>query len=130
MGITIYIRYRQILKLLDHHPDLGFSICKYNKVGLVFGFLSCLGISVVGNFQETNVRPVHFVGAFCCFGFGTLYFWIQAFISYIIRPYSGSLLKAHIRLGMAIICTVLFFVASVTGIISHILFKGQDPRKW
>lgn len=45
-------------------------------------------------------------------------------------PYVGTLLKARIRLAISIICTVLFFVVAVSGIISHILFDGQDPRKW
>lgn len=130
LGITIYIRYRQILQLISHHPEIGESVVKYNKIAVYFGLISCLGISIVANFQETNVRIVHFTGAFFAFGVGTLYFWMQAFISYLVHPFAGSLLKAHIRLGMAIICTVLFFVIAVTGIISHILFQGKDPRKW
>lgn len=156
MGITIYIRYRQILELYKYHPDIGDATLKYNNMSVWFGMLSCLGISIVANFQETNVRIVHYFGAFCCFGFGTLYFWIQvnnfknvinlywrkilwifgffflfkALLSYMLQPFAGSKLKAHIRLGMAIVCTVLFIELAVTGAISHILFNGQDPRKW
>lgn len=73
---------------------------------------------------------VHFVGAFCCFGLGTIYFWLQAILSYYLYPKAGSMMVAHIRLVLAALCTIFFIVVAVTGIISHILFKGQDPRKW
>ncbi|XP_039152700.1 DNA damage-regulated autophagy modulator protein 1 isoform X2 [Drosophila simulans] len=130
LGITIYVRYRQVLQLYEHHPDLDGSVLRQNRLALWFGLVSCLGISIVGNFQETNVRIVHFIGAFCCFGCGTLYFWMQALISYLIFPMSGTRINAHLRLGMSVVCTILFILLAVTGVMSHILFKGQNPRKW
>lgn len=130
MGITIYVRYRQIQQLFQHNSDLGSNLLRYNRWAVWFGLASCLGISIVGNFQETNVRIVHFIGAFCCFGFGTLYFWMQALISYMIYPIAGTKPNAHLRLGMSVCCTILFILLSVTGVMSHILFKGLDPRKW
>uniref|UniRef100_U5ESK3 Putative conserved plasma membrane protein n=1 Tax=Corethrella appendiculata TaxID=1370023 RepID=U5ESK3_9DIPT len=130
LGITIYIRYRQIDEYSIIHSDVRRCVGRKNIIGLWIGITSCLGISIVANFQETNVRIVHFVGAFLCFGAGTIYFWLQAIISYYLQPYSGSMLKAHIRLMLSVICTIFFIVASVTGVISHIRFKGSDPRKW
>lgn len=41
------------------------------------GLISSFGLSIVANFQETNVFIVHIIGAFMCFGAGTIYFWIQ-----------------------------------------------------
>lgn len=80
VGIVIYIRYRQIKLLILDHSDLiqSTSAIKLSWFSLWVGLGSCLGISIVANFQETNVRIIHFVGAFICFGFGTIYFWIQA----------------------------------------------------
>lgn len=130
LGVTIYVRFRQIKELLADQVDLAVVFTKNNKVSMWIGFLSCLGISIVGNFQETNVRIVHYVGAMFCFGCGTIYFWMQATLSYALIPELGSRMKAHIRLGMAVVCTILFIVLSVTGIISHILFRGDNPRKW
>lgn len=130
VGLTIYVRYRHVLQLHEHHPDLGAAVLRHNSIAFWFGMLSCLGISFVGNFQETNVRIVHFIGAFCCFGCGTLYFWMQALITYSIYPMAGTKKTAHIRLGMSVCCTILFIMLAVTGVMSHILFDGQDPRKW
>lgn len=130
LGIVIYIRYRQIQKLMYHHAELIPTSSRWNLISLWIGFCSCFGCSIVANFQETNVRLIHFIGAFTCFGFGTVYFWIQALISYNVHPFSGSMRLAHIRLGLSAMCTVFFIIVAVTGIISHILFVGQDPRKW
>lgn len=130
LGIVIYIRFRQIERLGLHHPNLQPTIKSWNDFGFWFGMGSCLGISIVANFQETNVRIVHFIGAFTCFGSGTIYFWIQALISYQIQEYVATPLVVRIRLGFSVLCTIFFFVAAITGIISHILFEGTNPRKW
>ena len=37
--------------------------------------------SMVGNFQETTVSSVHFIGASLCFGLGTIYIWIQVWLT-------------------------------------------------
>lgn len=130
LGIVVYIRYRQIEQLIYHHPQLMESSAKLNVNAMWLGMGSCLGCSIVANFQETNVRYVHYVGALTCFGFGTAYFWLQAYLTYNIHPFVGSKRLAHIRLGLAALCTACFTVVAVTGVISHILFNGKDPRKW
>lgn len=130
LGIVIYIRYRQVEQLNYHHMELLQSSIKLNRVAMWIGIGSCFGCSIVANFQETNVRIVHFVGAFTCFGLGTAYFWLQAIISYNIHRCSGSLWLANIRIGLAALCTIFFIIVAVTGVISHILFEGDNPRKW
>lgn len=44
---TMYVRYKQVHAL---NPEENLII-KFNKAGLVLGILSCLGLSVVANFQ-------------------------------------------------------------------------------
>lgn len=130
LGITIYIRYRQIKQLIYHHPSLAETSERLNLTAMWLGIGSCLGCSIVANFQETNVRYMHYVGALNCFGLGTAYFWMQAYLTYNIHPYVGSLRLAHMRLGLAVLCTIFFIIVAVTGVISHILYHGPDPRKW
>lgn len=55
LGIVIYIRFRQIERIGLHHPNLLPTIKSLNDVGFWFGMGSCFGISIVANFQETNV---------------------------------------------------------------------------
>lgn len=121
LGIVVYIRYRQIEQLIYHHPNLLETSAKMNKIAMWLGIGSCLGCSIVANFQETNVRIMHYIGALNCFGLGTAYFWMQAYLTYNIHPYVGSLRLAHFRLGLAVLCTIFFTVVAVTGVISHIV---------
>lgn len=130
LGIVVYIRHRQIEQLIFHHPELHESSARMSRTAMWLGIGSCIGCSIVANFQETNVRYMHYAGALTCFGLGTAYFWLQALLSYNISPFFGSTFLAHIRMGLAFMCTIFFTIVAVTGVISHILFKGTDPRKW
>lgn len=77
VGLTIYIRYRQLLLLCERFQSFNDRAKGHIIISYYIGLGSCLGISLVGNFQETNVRVVHYIGAFLCFGLGTIYFWFQ-----------------------------------------------------
>lgn len=85
MGLVIYIRYRHIIQLYSRHADLKRLTERMNHKALWIGLGSCLGISIVGNFQETNVRIAHYVGAISCFGCGTIYFWMQVRIHFFLK---------------------------------------------
>lgn len=74
--ITIYVRFRQIAELYRNHSSSA-NVVKLNRVGLCVGSLAAMGISVVANFQETNVFFVHITGALIAFGLGTTYLWVQ-----------------------------------------------------
>ncbi|CRL03758.1 CLUMA_CG016242, isoform A [Clunio marinus] len=129
LGLTIYTRYRQIIHVMEHHEVLKGIIGNLNKKSLYIGLASCYGISIVANFQETNVRIMHYVGAFTCFGMGTLYFWIQSLISYRLEPFI-TLKKALYRMILSVFCLIFFLIVAICGVISHILFEGSDPRHW
>ncbi|GLG96224.1 DNA damage-regulated autophagy modulator protein 2 [Gryllus bimaculatus] len=129
MASVVYVRFQQVQEYFKTYP-LHVSVRKLNKCGVWFGLISCLGLSFVANFQETNVITVHLTGAFMCFGFGTLYFWVQAICSYYMQPLANSIFVAHLRLALAMICSVFFILLSITGVISHLQFHGANPRKW
>lgn len=53
VALTIYVRYRQIIHVIEHHEMLKDLIEVLNKRSLYIGLASCYGISIVANFQET-----------------------------------------------------------------------------
>lgn len=110
-GVIIYIRYRQIERLLYHHVNLIKPLAKKNVIALYVGLAACFGLSMVANFQLTKVPTVHYFGAISCFGLGTVYFWLQGIISYLGHSYVGSIQMAYTRLIMAFICTCSFLIA-------------------
>ncbi|PSN45364.1 hypothetical protein C0J52_06521 [Blattella germanica] len=120
--MVVYIRYRQIDECYRSYA-LPVSIVKHNKISMWFGFVSCFGLSLVANFQETNVIIVHLTGAFLCFGLGTVYIWLQAICSYYLHPLVNTIFMAHLRVALAMLCTVFFILLSITGVISHLQFN-------
>jgi len=130
LAIIIYVRHIQIVLANSLYSSIDQQCVIFSYRSLIFGLGSCLGICIVANFQETNVRLVHYLGAMLCFGFGTVYFWYQSIISLRIMAVFGSLTKVYVRFTLSVICTVMFFVVATTGLISHIQFIGNNPRKW
>ncbi|XP_071449864.1 DNA damage-regulated autophagy modulator protein 2 [Hetaerina americana] len=136
LAACIYIRYREIeafpsMEADNYQPSTPAPLSvRFNKWSLYLGLLACFGLSLVANFQETNVLVVHLTGAFLCFGVGTLYFWIQAFASYHLHPIVNGLWVAHLRMVLSVISTIFFLILTVTGVASHLLFHGSNPRKW
>ncbi|XP_076667857.1 DNA damage-regulated autophagy modulator protein 1-like isoform X1 [Andrena cerasifolii] len=129
MSVVVYIRYSQVQECSSTF-SLQTSLPKWNRWALIFGLISTFGLSVVANFQETSVIVVHFIGAFLCFGGGTAYFWTQAVCSFYLHPLGCSLRLAHLRTALSIFSTVCFVVTVVTGVLSHLAYKGTNPRKW
>ncbi|XP_048207722.1 DNA damage-regulated autophagy modulator protein 2 [Perognathus longimembris pacificus] len=99
---TIYVRYKQV-HALNAEENL---IIKLNKAGLILGILSCLGLSVVANFQKTTIFVVHISGAVLTFSMGSLYMFVQTILSYQMQPQIHSKQIFWIRLLLAIWCGV------------------------
>ncbi|XP_071551080.1 DNA damage-regulated autophagy modulator protein 2-like isoform X2 [Panulirus ornatus] len=127
--VTIYVRFRQIAELYRNHSSSS-NIVRLNRVGLFIGSLAAFGISIVANFQETNVFFVHISGALLAFGLGTGYLWVQAMCSYQTHPLVNSLAMAHIRLVLAVVAAVFFFTGCICASIAHTQFNGSDPTNW
>lgn len=92
--------------------------------------MSCLGLSIVANFQETSLFYVHLVGAFMCLGCGLIYCWLQTWMSFHTCPLVNSRLLAQVRFTISFVMTIAFLVLSSLGPYSRTLFKGDDVRKW
>lgn len=96
----IVIRFQQV----RDYGDQG----KYNKFTVVLGFVSCLGVSVLGNFQQSVQRVVHLLGAFTAFCFGMGYFWMQLFLTYRAQPSHDRHWVGQSRGLCCCLCTALF----------------------
>ncbi|XP_046434432.1 DNA damage-regulated autophagy modulator protein 2 isoform X1 [Neodiprion pinetum] len=136
MCVVIYIRYSHTKELSSSY-QFNASLPKWNRAALILGLLTCLGLSMVANFQETNVIVVHLIGALVCFGCGTAYFWTQVSLdlikvvcSYYLHPLGCSIKIAHLRLSLVVSCTILFIIGTVTAVLARLNYHGNNPRKW
>ncbi|XP_005388995.1 PREDICTED: DNA damage-regulated autophagy modulator protein 2 [Chinchilla lanigera] len=115
---TIYVRYKQVHAL---NPEENLII-KLNKAGLVLGILSCLGASLVANFQKTALFVVHVSGSVLTFGMGIFYMFVQTILSYLMQPKIHGKQVFWIRLLLLVWCGVS--VLSML-ICSSILYSGD-----
>ncbi|XP_022202096.2 DNA damage-regulated autophagy modulator protein 2 [Nilaparvata lugens] len=129
LAISVYVRYCHVYQYCVE-CNFPSKVLTLNKIGVWLGLLSCLGLSLVANFQETNVFAIHIFGAFLCFGLGTIYFWLQAICSYHMTPLVNTPYVSNLRAVLATICSVFFVIMAGCGITAHLRFHGHDPRKW
>uniref|UniRef100_A0A4W6D345 Transmembrane protein 150B n=1 Tax=Lates calcarifer TaxID=8187 RepID=A0A4W6D345_LATCA len=80
----VVIRFQQVRDYGNHG--------KANIVSIVLGFISSVGISVIGNFQQSVLMKIHLLGAFLAFFLGLAYFWVQLFLTYQGSAVSGQML--------------------------------------
>ncbi|KAM5160324.1 DNA damage-regulated autophagy modulator protein 2 isoform 3-T5 [Callospermophilus lateralis] len=123
---TIYVRYKQVHAL---SPEENLII-KLNKAGLVLGILSCLGLSLVANFQKTTLFFAHVSGAVLTFGMGSLYMFVQTILSYQMQPKIHGKQVFWIRLLLVIWCGVFSEILPLTYFLivltcSSILYSGD-----
>uniref|UniRef100_A0AC34FCT9 DNA damage-regulated autophagy modulator protein 2 n=1 Tax=Panagrolaimus sp. ES5 TaxID=591445 RepID=A0AC34FCT9_9BILA len=125
LAATVYLRHRQIVEFYWHHhqqPGKWRSI----SCGLLFlGYTSAFGVSMVANFQESNVIYVHYTGALLAFGCGLIYAWAQTVFSYLMNPKLAKPVVSHCRLVLCIISSMFFCSMIIFGPI-----LGKQPNSF
>lgn len=124
--VVIFIRYKHVKDRSD--PGM-LLVRRLNYWSLWAGGLSCLGMSMVANFQVINSLPVHMVGAILVFGLGMVYCWMQAIVSHkMTSQATSSTLSSVTRFVLSLLVTVFFVTTFVAGSVSEMerAKKGKD----
>ncbi|KAM4703069.1 modulator of macroautophagy TMEM150B [Rhinophrynus dorsalis] len=114
------IRFQQI-RDYDCHSHL-------NSLSLAMGILCALGTSMVANFQQSNQLQTHLVGAFLAFVIGNVYFWMQAALTYMVKPKHGGRFIGPIRFFLSAACTALFIMMAI--FFSHDMKSESAICEW
>lgn len=96
---VVVIRFQQVRDFGNHG--------KVNIVSIVLGFISSIGISVIGNFQSSILLEVHLLGAFLSFFLGLAYFWVQLILTYRAEPSQDRCWVGPARATCCTLCTIL-----------------------
>lgn len=102
---VVCVRFQQV-------RDLGGG-CRVNTASLVLGCISSIGVSILGNFQQSVVLSVHLMGAFLAFILGVAYFWLQAWLTYKAEPSSDRRWVGPVRMVLCSTSTVLVLSMAV-----------------
>lgn len=121
--VAMYIHYRHVKEFNVTDTPI---ILKLNYCSLWIAAFTCLGLSMVANFQETNSLPTHLTGAIMVFGLGALYCWIQAFISHLMRNQAtSSALSSCTRFILSALVTLFFIITLAAGGAASAAHKEQ-----
>ncbi|XP_046751943.1 DNA damage-regulated autophagy modulator protein 2-like [Diprion similis] len=129
LACFVYIRHRQVEQW---RIERGDNSVNRSMVLLTAwsGFLSCLGLDILANFQEARVVAAHMTGAMTCFMAGTLYFGLQTYLSQkMINALNGQTI-VWVRGALSAFTVILTIVVVIPGYISTLEFKGTDYKKW
>merc|ERR1712142_354354 len=124
LSLTFYIRYKQVADFYVAHEKQKL-LKSLNTLSLVLGLLGSLGVSIVGNFQETSVVVAHFIGASLCFGLGTIYLWIQVYISCYLKPNGWPRLLLCTRIVLSMVNTSCLLITVITSMVATMQSKNQ-----
>ncbi|XP_006804796.1 transmembrane protein 150C [Neolamprologus brichardi] len=97
-------RYLQLKGKIDK-PWLNFS-------SLVVFSISSFGMTIVGNFQLFTEENIHNIGALMVFGLGTLFCWLQSYITLRVNLKNEGKMAAIARFllsGSITLCMILYF---------------------
>lgn len=126
---TIYVRYKLVEVLGNVHEDI--KLRRLNKAGLILGIITSFGLSLVANFQETNVEIVHITGASLVFGVGVIYALIQTFLTYHMEPDFNGKFICRARLTITIFSIVFMLITFGTATVARLQKKpGTDRLHW
>ncbi|CAG2053767.1 unnamed protein product, partial [Timema podura] len=119
MSCCVYIRYR-----LVKNAESGI-IPWVNTMAAWLGGICCLGLSLVANFQESNVSSVHVLGADTCFIGGAIYFCLQTWFSHKMKPSLVSKKTLSFQICMSVLCFLCAVTTILAGRIASAHFQGK-----
>ncbi|CAH8488038.1 unnamed protein product [Heterobilharzia americana] len=127
-GLCFYSWHKVAVLNYNQRYDQRYRhLIKTSTIGLFFGLSSAFGISIVANFQETAVWPVHIFGAALTFGGGSIY---QIFVTYITHKYLRSSRIWITRFILTITSVLSFIIHPITGLVARLMYDGDNIRKW
>lgn len=102
--IIVVLRYLQLKPRLDK---------AWLNVGSLAAFSAgCFGMTLVGNFQLFNDEMIHNLGTFMTFGLGTLFCWLQSYITLRVNIRNEGRTAGIVRFllsGTITLCMILYF---------------------
>uniref|UniRef100_A0A8C7F8N1 CWH43-like N-terminal domain-containing protein n=1 Tax=Oncorhynchus kisutch TaxID=8019 RepID=A0A8C7F8N1_ONCKI len=91
------------------------QICNVCPCGfIVLGFISCVGISIIGNSQQSVLIGIHLLGAFLAFFGGLAYFQLQVWLCYKAHPFKDRHCVGPLRATFCSICSILVITSILT----------------
>lgn len=126
---VIYGRYLFIKELYRTY-DLSDTILYVNRIAGKAGVASVIGMTIVANFQETNVLPIHIFGAAVGLGFGCVYIILQTFLTDEIYPLSATRSILFARKACSALAAISFSITILFATLAFPQYRGSYLARW
>ncbi|XP_020504349.2 transmembrane protein 150C [Labrus bergylta] len=117
--IIAFLRYLQLKHKINKH---------LNVVTLLAFTFGCFGMTLLGNFRIFTDEIIHNLGTFMTFGLGTLFCWLQSFITLRVDLKNEGRKTGIMRFllsGIITVCMILYF-----SLISQRLHGEAAQSQW
>ncbi|CAH1114462.1 unnamed protein product [Psylliodes chrysocephalus] len=128
LSAAMYLKFKQVQDILSKHNMTHKN--NLNKFTAIIGLTAAFGVSIVANFQETNMFIVHWIGAVMAFGGGAVYVCLQTSLYLTIAPVIGQMFLTKVRIGVSALTVVSFLIYFIAAMISYTKFNGQNYLSW
>uniref|UniRef100_A0A0N7ZBC1 CWH43-like N-terminal domain-containing protein n=2 Tax=Scylla olivacea TaxID=85551 RepID=A0A0N7ZBC1_SCYOL len=129
MAVTVWARHKQVL---GHYNQT--LVCKdlekTSRIATLFGISSAFGLFLVGNFQSSTITTVHLIGAVLAFGLGTVYQWLQSWMSVCLSPRVNSRGVMVVRFICSAMATLLIITTVVFSVLHDMANQGKEVAYW
>ena len=120
-GFVVYIRYLQVKEYQVSFNMPQFRI--FNNICLITGVLAAFGMSIVANFQETNVLTMHLIGAFVAFISPIFYMISDIYMAF---KSSGVIVPKWMPFARVVVCIIYSSSFILTTLFSQLAYNEFD----
>ncbi|KAL1132432.1 hypothetical protein AAG570_010387, partial [Ranatra chinensis] len=124
---AMYVRHKQIKEFfrVKRTEEQSTYVLKVNAFTSIIGYIACIGLDLIANFQKTNVRYVHDIGVIICFWCGTIYTILQSLMSFWMAPEMNAMMLIVVRSIFSILSLILVILNQTSYTLAEQKFCGK-----
>lgn len=129
LAATVWGRHKQVA---DHYSQtlMPDKLQKISRIATFLGFCAAFGLFLVGNFQSSNITTVHGIGAVLAFGLGTVYMWMQSWLSVYLSPRVNSHGVKVFRFVVSALATLFIITTIVFSLLYEVANEEKEVVYW
>ncbi|XP_018564128.1 DNA damage-regulated autophagy modulator protein 2-like isoform X2 [Anoplophora glabripennis] len=117
LSFAVYVKYRQVKDILNRYNMDNKKLL--NRTAMQIGLGAAFGISIVANFQETNLFYIHWCGTILALGLGAVYQCMQTVLYKNLMRILGQRKITSLRMVLSVISVATFMTLLICAVIAY-----------
>nr|XP_033796214.1 transmembrane protein 150A-like isoform X1 [Geotrypetes seraphini] len=94
-----------------------------NTITLVIGWICAAGLTMLGNFQVSHAKVLHYIGSFLAFSTSMLFLFLQSLLTYRMACARWQCWNGHIRCLLTLLALVTLILSAITFMQDNIILQ-------